>query len=86
MGGNSTIDRDAYLTIAKLTAILKVANGLDRSHKQKFKDVKAVLKERELVITVEESVDITLEKGLFTRRSDFFEEVYSVRPVIRQRG
>lgn len=85
MGGNITIDREAYLTIAKLTAILKVANGLDRSHKQKFKDVKAVLKERELVITVDESVDITLEKGLFTRRSDFFEEVYSVRPVIRQR-
>ena len=85
MGGNITIDREAYLTIAKLTAILKVANGLDRSHKQKFKDVKAVLKERELVITVDESVDITLEKGLFTKRSDFFEEVYSVRPVIRQR-
>ena len=85
MGGNVTIDREAYLTIAKLTAILKVANGLDRSHKQKFRDVKAVLKERELVITVDESVDITLEKGLFTKRSNFFEEVYSVRPVIRQK-
>lgn len=84
--GSGSIDRDAYLTIAKLTAILKVANGLDRSHKQKFKDVKATLKERELIITLDDSVDITLEKGLFTRRSDFFEEVYSVRPVIRQRG
>lgn len=86
MGTSDTIDREAYLTIAKLTAILKVANGLDRSHKQKFKDVKAVLKERELVITVESTVDITLEKGLFTKRSDFFEEVYSIRPVIRQRA
>lgn len=84
--GSGTIDRDAYLTIAKLTAILKIANGLDRSHKQKFKDVRAVLKERELIIIVDDSVDITLEKGLFTRRSVFFEEVYSVRPVIRQRG
>ncbi len=84
--GSGTIDRDAYLTIAKLTAILKIANGLDRSHKQKFKDVRVVLKERELIITVDDSVDITLEKGLFTRRSVFFEEVYSVRPVIRQRG
>lgn len=84
--GSGTIDREAYLTIAKLTAILKVANGLDRSHKQKFKDVKATLKERELIITVDESVDITLEKGLFTKRSNFFEEVYSVRPVIRQRS
>lgn len=69
--GSGTIDRDAYLTIAKLTAILKIANGLDRSHKQKFKDVRAVLKERELIITVDDSVDITLEKGLFTRRSVF---------------
>ncbi|MDE6320153.1 MAG: HD domain-containing protein, partial [Lachnospiraceae bacterium] len=86
MGTSDTIDREAYLTIAKLTAILKVANGLDRSHKQKFKDVKAVIKERELVITVESTVDITLEKGLFTKRSDFFEEVYSIRPVIRQRA
>ena len=34
------MDSSAYLTIAKLTAILRVANGLDRSHKQKFKDFK----------------------------------------------
>lgn len=86
MRQSDAIDREAYLTIAKLTAILKIANGLDRSHKQKFKDVKASLKERELVITVDASVDITLEKGLFTKRSDFFEEVYSIRPVIRQRS
>lgn len=75
-----------YLTIAKLTAILKVANGLDRSHKQKFRDVKTVLKDEQLIITVDASVDVTLEKGLFAKRADFFEEVYSVRPVIRQRS
>lgn len=31
----STIDRDTYMVIGKLTAILRVANALDRSHKQK---------------------------------------------------
>lgn len=81
---NSSIDKEAYLTIAKLTAILKITNGLDRSHKQKFKDVKTTLKEEQLIITVDSSVDITLEKGLFTKRAEFFEEVYSVKPVIRQ--
>lgn len=85
MGQNGSIDRKAYLTIAKLTAILKIANGLDRSHKQKFKDVKTTLKDQQLIITVDSSLDITLEKGLFTRRAEFFEEVYSVKPVIRQR-
>lgn len=85
MSRYSRMDRETYLTIAKLTAILKVANGLDRSHKQKFKNVKASLKEDELIITVDTNEDITLERGLFGKRAEFFGEVYSVRPVIRQK-
>ena len=83
--GRSLLDEDAYLVVAKLTALLRVANGLDRSHKQKFKDVKTVVKDGQLVIQVDTAADITLERGLFTRRADFFEEVYSIRPVIRQK-
>lgn len=81
----SSLDEQAYLTVAKLTAILKLANGLDRSHKQKFKDVKMVLRGDELILTVDTMEDITLEKGLFEHRAAFFEEVYSVKPVIRQK-
>ncbi|MBD5551995.1 MAG: HD domain-containing protein [Lachnospiraceae bacterium] len=81
----STLDENAYLVVAKLTAILRVANGLDRSHKQKFKDIKTVVKDGQLVIQVATAADITLERGLFTKRADFFEEVYSIRPVIRQK-
>lgn len=85
LGMNSTLDAEAYLTIAKLTAILRVANALDRSHKQKFQNVKTTLKEGNLVIHVDTGDDITLEKGLFQSRADFFEEVFSVRPTIRQK-
>ncbi len=81
----STLDQESYLRIAKLTAILRVANGLDRSHKQKFKDVKTILKDDVLTITVDTKEDITLEKGMFNHRADFFEEVYSVKPVIKQK-
>lgn len=85
IGQNAHLDKAAYIRIAKLTAILKIANGLDRSHKQKFKDIRTSLQDEALVITIDTPVDITLEKGLFGRRADFFEEVYSVKPVIRQR-
>lgn len=81
----STLDRNSYLIIAKLTAILRLANGLDRSHKQKFKNVKTSLRDNELIITVDTNEDITLEKGLFGARAEFFQEVYNVRPVIRQK-
>lgn len=85
LGRVTTLDRKSYLVIAKLTAILRVANGLDRSHKQKFKDVKATLKDDQLVLTVDTDADITLEKGLLDTRARFFEEVFSVTPVIRQK-
>ncbi len=84
-GSLSSLDNDAYLKIAKLTAILRLANGLDRSHKQKFGNIKISLKEDELAITVDTTEDITLEKGLFGARADFFREVYNIRPVIKRK-
>ena len=85
VANSSKLDKKAYLTIAKLTAILKLANGLDRSHKQKFNDIKIALKNHDLMITVNTNEDITLEKGLLQERADFFEEVFSVRPIIKQK-
>ncbi len=82
---NTKLSKEAYLIVAKLTAILRVANGLDRSHKEKLKEIRAKLKEDELILTVDSQVDISLEKGLFEKRASFFQEVFSVRPVIRQR-
>ncbi len=73
-----------YLKVAKLTAILRVTNGLDRTHNQKFKDIKVSVKGKEMIINIDTREDITLEKGLFANRASFFEEVFGVRPVIRQ--
>lgn len=85
IGTKSQLDQRAYLVIAKLTAILRLANGLDRSHKQKFKTIRAQLKETELILSVDTAVDITLERGLLADKAQFFEEVFSVKPVIRQK-
>ena len=82
---DSSLSQKDYMIVTKLTAILRLANGLDRSHKKKFTDVRIRLREGQLMITVSAKKDITLEKGLFGRRADFFEEIFSVRPVIRQR-
>ena len=81
----SSLDRSDYLLTAKLSAILRVANSMDRSHKQKFKNVKVTLKEKELIVVVDTVEDITLEQGLFSHKADFFETIFSIRPVIRQK-
>lgn len=79
------LDRSSYLTVAKLTAILRLASGLDRSHKQKLKGLKASLKENQLILSVDTTEDITLEKGFFEEKGEFFQEVFSVEPVLKQR-
>ena len=78
------LDEMDYLRISKLTAILRIANGLDRSHKQKFRNIRVKIEERNLIITVHTDEDITLEKGLLKERADFFEEVFYLKPVITQ--
>lgn len=83
--GQGDLDKDSWLTVAKLTAILRLASGLDRSHKQKLKGLKASLRENQLIFTVDTQADITLEKGFFQTRGEFFREVFSVEPILKQR-
>lgn len=79
------MNQESYMIVAKLAAILKIANAMDRSHKQKFKSSKAVLRDKELVITIEATESIVLEKGLFSTFTDSFEEIFSVKPTIKEK-
>ena len=80
--GIGSLGRDGYIRVAKLTAILRLANSLDRSHKQKLKEVKASLSDGELKLNVSIPQTFLLEEAFFPEASDFFEEIYSIRPVI----
>lgn len=79
------LDERSYMTVAKLSAILRVSNAMDRSHKQKFKNVKAMIKDRELVITIETLDDIALEKTLFANKTTYFENIFSMKPVVKEK-
>lgn len=81
--GSNFFGRENYLTIAKLTAILRLANSLDRSHKQKLKGMKAQLSDNELILTIETQEDITLEKGFFDISAAFFRETFSIDPILK---
>ncbi len=83
--GTVTLDINSYLRIAKLTAIIKLAEGLDLSHKDKFDNMKITNDDNIMFLTVETNADMTLELGMFGQSSMFFEEVFNVKPVIRQK-
>ena len=73
---------DEYLVVAKCASILRLANALDRSHKQKFEKISIVIKDGEMVLTVQSKDDLLLERSIFEYRSDTFAQVFSIKPVI----
>ena len=73
------------MTVMKLIVILRTPNAMDRSHKQKFKNIKTSVKNQLLTITTESIEDISLERVLFKEKADFFEEVFGIRPVLKQK-
>ncbi|MCR5797929.1 MAG: hypothetical protein K6G63_08470 [Eubacterium sp.] len=77
--------RDEYITVVKLCAILKLANVLDKSNSQKINKVTMSVKDNILQINAKTLADITLEKGMFHRKADVFEEAFGIRPVLRKR-
>ena len=79
------IDRERYLLVAKLTAILRLANAMDRSHYQKVESLRVVLKDRELQMIIDSSRDISLELGLLRDKVKFFEEVFGIRLVLKRK-
>ncbi len=82
--GNSLLERSEYITIVKLTAILRIANAMDRSHKQKIKNIRIHIKDNHTMqILVDTAEDLTLEQAMFQEKADFFEEVYSVKPILK---
>lgn len=79
------LNRKNYIRMLKLAAILRLANGMDRSHRQKIRKVTTTFKEKELIIRADTIYDITLEQSTIENKSHFFEEIYGFKPVLRMK-
>ena len=71
------------VVVAKLVAIIRIADGLDRSHRQKIKDIKITVNEKEIIIKVDALEDIVLEKWTVETKAEFFQEVFGITPIVK---
>lgn len=85
VSGQFTSNKEVTILIAKLTAILRLADSMDRGHRQKLRDCKMTGKDGKLVINVNYQGDISLDALAFEDRSGFFEEIFGIRPVLKQK-
>jgi hypothetical protein len=69
-----------------LAAILRVANALDAEHLQKVRGLRLLRSDREWVLELASTGDVTMEQMAATARSDLFVEVFGRRLTIRPAG
>lgn len=78
----NSMDFESRIMVSKLAAYLKLADALDRSHKQKLVNINAIQNEGSLVIKAETNCDSLLEEWEFERKSGFFRDVYGINPTL----
>ena len=72
----SSLTASDKILVQKLSALLRIANSLDRSHKQKIKNVEVRFnKVRDITLVVESQDNCLLEKVDFAEKKELFEEV-----------
>jgi len=75
---------DMKLLVLKLSALLRIANALDRSHKQKIgKVIVQTTKSNEIVLQVAVNGNAGLERWAFEDKKDLFEEISGSKLILK---
>ena len=74
------------LVVAKLSAILRVADSLDASRQQKIQRMRVSLKPDKVVLSAKANDDIELERWTLARKGEFFSEVFGVGLELKGRN
>ncbi|MFT8872473.1 MAG: exopolyphosphatase [Sporolactobacillus sp.] len=70
------------LIVAKLVAILRIADALDDSRQQRVGKISVSRRYDRIVITPEGSGDLSLERLTFEEKAGYFEEVFGIKPLL----
>ncbi len=72
----NSLNPEKQILVQKLSALLRIANALDRSHKQKVKKIEiAFTKRQDISLIVYTNANFILERAGFNEKKGLFEEV-----------
>jgi len=77
-----SLPREDRIIVLKLSALLRVADALDRGHTQRVSIADLERKEDHLVIRVEECGELSLERLSLEEKGDMFEDVFGIKAVL----
>ena len=72
--------------VAKIAALVRLADAMDRSYKQKIKSCRVNVKNGVMKVEAVTFEDLTIEEWTFASKASFFEEVYGLQAVFGRVG
>jgi exopolyphosphatase/guanosine-5'-triphosphate,3'-diphosphate pyrophosphatase len=79
------LDSEKRLVVAKLSAILRIADALDDAHQQTIQRISVSVRTNKVIITVFSDDELSLIRWAFNYKADFFADVFGLQPVLKQR-
>lgn len=85
-GGLADLPLDDRMVVAKLAALLRLADALDNGHQQKISELVVLLDDGAMNLTITSRQDVTLELWAFEQKAQLFEKLfgYPVRIKIKR--
>ncbi len=78
----SALSKENRQKVLKLAALLRLADGLDRSHSDAIKNLNCVIGKNKIKVDIESRGHIALELDGFKKKKDLFVKVYGRKIVI----
>lgn len=78
----TSLSREDRAVVLKLSAILRVADALDRGHTQRLKLLDLEQKEDHLILRTDCQGDLSLERLSLAEKADMFEDVFGLKVVL----
>lgn len=82
----ASLTTEQKITVAKLVALIRLSDALDRTHRQKITTCDVAFRSDELIVTIDSQEDFSLEEWTFVDKADFFESVFGVRAVLKKQA
>jgi exopolyphosphatase / guanosine-5'-triphosphate,3'-diphosphate pyrophosphatase len=80
--GFGELDRQDRITVTKLASLLRIAKSLDESRSQRIKDFDCQINDNQLIISVANVPDLTLEQISLRQSAALFEETFGSQVVL----
>lgn len=78
----SRLDNKEKLIVSKLSAMFRIANALDKSHREKLRNLKVTVENDRVLFKAAASGDTLLEQWAFAESAQFFKEVFGLSPEL----